>query len=93
VTTAFLDRTSNMFGALAPDVRRRLERVIAKPTQRTWENAYTIILDQREYTTLWQAWIAVDPSAPRSKPCEDRWPRIPDQLTLYRAIRHATAGK
>ena len=94
MTTAFLDRTS---GALSPDVRKRLERVIANPTQRTWDDAYSIILDQRDHTTLWQAWIAVDSDAPRVGRTTDangrtvkEWPRIPDQLTLYRAIRHAT---
>jgi hypothetical protein len=92
MTTAYLGRTSNVFGALEPDIRKRLERVIANPTQRTWEDAYSIIICARKFSTLWQAWVAVDDSAPRSKPCDGKWPRIPDQLTLYRAIKHATGA-
>ena len=86
--TAFLDKTSNIFGKLKPETRARLERVIAKPTQRTWDNAYSIIIEGRHFTTLWQAWIAVAPHAPRSKQLDGKWPRLPDQLTLYRALKH-----
>ena len=93
MSAAFLDRATNVFGALDPVIRARLERVIAKPTQRTWDDAYSIILESRSLTTLWQAWIAVDANAPRSKPLDGKWPRVPDQLTIYRAIRHATVTR
>lgn len=81
---------SNLFGALSPDLRNRLAAVMANPTQATWEAAYSIVLHGNTFTTLWQAWLAVDPNAVRSKPCNSPWPRVPDQMTVYRAIRHAT---
>jgi hypothetical protein len=89
---AFIDRASNVFGRLKPEVRKRLERCVDVPTQRNWEDAYSIILNGDTMMTLWQAWIAVDPSAPRSKPVESRWPRTPTQIMLYKAIRFATEG-
>jgi len=90
MTAAFIDRTSNVFGALKPDVRLRLEAVIANPTQQSWDGAYSIILNGKSHMTLWQSWIAVDPDAVRSKPLDSDWPRVPDQLTIYRALKHAT---
>jgi hypothetical protein len=92
-TTAFVGSCTNIFGFLKPDVRRRLEAVVANPTQRTWDNAYSIIVRGEDMLSLWQAWLAVDPAAPHSKPSDAPWPRVPDQLTLYRALRHATGGK
>ncbi len=94
--TAYLDRCHNIFGNLAPDLRRRLEAVIENPNHETWDNAYSICISG--FTTLWQAVIAIDPTFPRTGPVEDRaghrlkgWERVPDQLTLYRALR-AKAG-
>ena len=61
-----LDWFSNMFGALKPDIRKRLMRVINNPTEKTWDNAYSIILNgEGKMTTLWQAVIKVDPWFPK----------------------------
>ena len=96
--TAFVDRCSNLWGSLDADCRKRLENVVNNPTDNTWDNAYSLILSGQSFMTLWQAVIAVDQSFPRLGPSEDDagkrlegWQRIPDQLTLYRAIKHATA--
>ena len=96
--TAFVARARNMFGPLKGDVRERLEAVIANPTEETWDDAFSIILNGK-LMTLWQAWIAVDANAPRTGKRTDQhgkviqnWQRVPDQLTLYRAIKHATQG-
>lgn len=101
MTTAYLDGCTSMLGKLSPDCAKRLQEVIAKPTRRTWDKAYSIIINGNgEMITLWQAWIAVDPSAPRTGKSTDQhgkviqgWVRIPDQLTLYRALRYATKGQ
>lgn len=92
---AFVDAARNIFGPLEGDERERLAAVLARPTLETWNDAHGLIVAPR--FTLWQAWLAVDPSAPRSGRCTDQhgrivreWARIPDQLTLYRAIRQAT---
>jgi hypothetical protein len=81
----------NYFGRLSPEIIKRLQRVIEHPTQDTWDDAYTIILrsDIGLGLTLWQAWIAIDKLAPRSRPLDVPWPRIPDSWTLRRALRWA----
>lgn len=88
---AFIAKCRNMFGPLRGDVRERLEAVLASPSQETWDDAYSIIVGKNGFTTLWQAWIKVDPDAPRSRPLDAPWPRVPDQLTLYRALREVTS--
>lgn len=85
---AFVDNCKNVFGTLSADCRARLTALIERPSQATWDDAHSIIIDGN-FGTVWQAWLAVDASAPRSKPCDAPWPRIPDQLTVYRALRHA----
>ena len=94
---AYVDDCRNLFGPLSTDCRRRLEAVLRNPTPRTWDNAYSLIVCPHKMTTLWQAWISVDDTAPRRGPCSDAkgrriegWEKIPDQLTLYRALRWAT---
>jgi hypothetical protein len=98
--TAFMDSCRNMFGPLQPEQRQRLEAVLRKPSARTWDDAYSLIVGADGWTTLWQAWIAVDDDAPRTGKRTDQagrvvegWKRIPDQLTLYRALRYATRGR
>lgn len=88
--TQFLAECRNLFGGLKGDVRKRLLAVLNDPCQRTWDEAHTIIISGTRMTSLWQAVLAIDPTYPRSKPCDGAWPRIPDQFTLCRAIRQAT---
>jgi len=90
---AVIDGCSNLLGPqLGEGVKTRLQELLANPCQETWESAHPIIITASG-TTMWQAVMAVDPDFPRSKSWEEPWPKIPDQLTLYRAIRHATAGR
>jgi hypothetical protein len=85
-----LDQCTNGFGeGLREDCLQRLRAVLDDPNQETWDAAFTIIITQYPQTTLWQAWVAVDPLAPPSKPLEGPWPRIPDQLMVARAIKWA----
>ena len=90
-----LDRLNTPFGPLAPPHRRRLKRVLVNPTQQTWDDAYTVILRHERglHLTLWMCVLAVDPNFPRSKPLEDSWPQVPDQLTLARALRYAREAR
>jgi len=88
-----LDWFGNMFGELKPDIRKRLMSVINNPNDRTWNNAYSIILNPRKWTTLWQAVIKVDPWFPKTGPSEDRngkriegWAQIPSQKLLVKAL-------
>jgi hypothetical protein len=87
---------SNMFGPIGSDIRKRLLRVLKNPTDKTWEDAHTIILvGSGKYLTLWQAWIAVDPSAPEIGPRSnmkrrlEKWSKVPTQENLFDAIRYA----
>jgi hypothetical protein len=86
-----------MFGSLDSVCRGRLEAVLDNPTEETWDEAYSLIVGKDGFTTLWQAWVQVDPDAPRFGPSEDfagkrihGWASVPDQLTLYRALREVT---
>lgn len=94
LTALDIRRTTNLFGPLGHDVRARLEAVIAAPSDETWQDAYSIILNSRTHTTLWQAVIAVDPAFPRSGPLttpEGRspWPAVPPVDVLLAALRYA----
>lgn len=87
---SYLDQATNMFGHLTGEVRERLVAVLANPTQETWGNAYSIILNQGTWTTLWQAVLAVDPTFPRTGPAlGEPWPRVPDYDTICRALQYA----
>ena len=95
--SAFVDDCRNMFGKLDTECRGRLEAVLEDPTEETWDEAYSLIVGKDGWTTLWQAWVQVDSDAPRTGPAQDfagkrlrGWSRIPDQLTLYRALKEVT---
>jgi hypothetical protein len=92
--TLIIDNATNMFGSLNDDCMARLRAVLDDPSAQTWDEAYNLIVNGSTLRTLWQAWIAVDPSAPRTGgsidwPAAQRWPRVPDKFTLYRALRYA----
>jgi hypothetical protein len=75
-------------GPIAPPVRRRLRAVLEPPMQDTWDAAYAIML--RSGLILWQAVKAVDPNFPGTKLAgRGGRSRVPDQLTLARALRWA----
>lgn len=96
-----LDECSNMFGPLDPQVRGRLQRFLAEPSVKTWDDVYTIVINPNSmrHGTVWQAVLAVDPTFPRqakSAPIgkkitpKQRWGgRFPDAITVGRAIKNA----
>lgn len=86
---ALIDRARNMYGPLVGDARARLDAVLADPSEATWENAYTLVVNGSS-VTLWAAWVAVDAEAPRFRRQGEAWSRIPSQLVLRRALRWAT---
>lgn len=85
-----LRKATNFLGPLGPDICRRVKAVIANPTEKTWNNAYIIILNARTDTTLWQAVVAVDPTFPTTK-SGNHWRRIPDKTTLLAAVHYAVS--
>ena len=97
MNSQILNKCRNMSGSLNTECRSRLQRVLDNPTEETWDDAHCLIVGADGSTTLWQAWIKVDDRAPRSGSSCDidgnqirGWPRIPDQLTIYRALKAVT---
>ena len=95
---AYVDRCSNLIGSVSaqPQVRGFLEAVVRDPNPRTWNKAYSLIIrGDRSMLTLWQAVCIVDPRFPTQAPATNnlarKWPKVPDQLTLYRALKVATS--
>lgn len=89
---------SNLYGALGPDIRRRLQQLLANPA-RYWDRDHGIILRGDTLLTVWQAVLAVDPTFPRVGPSSDQrgrrienWRRLPDQVLIARALKYAAAA-
>jgi len=90
----YIDRTTNLFGPTEFAVRQRLRAVLHAPSQATWNDAYRITLSNASHLTLWQAVCRVDSEFPSTRARRDApWPRIPDQLTIARAIRYAVTRR
>lgn len=97
---ALLDNATNMFGPLPPDVKRQIMAYIDNPTVEQWDEIFCYIINGNIRSgTLWAAVTSIDPTFPRSVPSPSGrkkrvpaniWPRIPDPLTVARAIRKAT---
>lgn len=85
-----LDLARNMFGPLDSDTRRRIEAVVAAPSQKTWEDAHCIIVGSDGWMTLWQAVLVIDPTFPRSKPHDAPWPKLPNRDLILSALGYAT---
>ena len=89
-STLALEFATNMNGKLSPEIKTRLQAVIDKPNQLTWNDTYSLIINHRSnVSTLWQAVLTVNPSFTRSKCSEDEWQQIPTQETIIKAINHA----
>lgn len=92
-----LDDLSNLWGALQPEIRKRLIAVFKNPTEKTWNNACSIILrwGGGVHLTLWQAWIATDENAPRVGPAStlsgkrSKWATVATSEQVFMAIRYA----
>jgi hypothetical protein len=97
-----LDQFTDALGAPLRDFSRgRLAALFADPRPSTWEDAHGVVINARGLT-LWQAWIAVDPDAPRTgrhvtlDPFDHvivlkEWERIPEPATLDRLVAYALA--
>lgn len=93
---SFLDQASNIYGPLQPDVRAKLAAFFEAPSAETWDEVYCIVINPKSLrrSTVWQAVNAIDPKFPRG--CAPfaspalKWERIPDPITVARAIKEAT---
>ncbi len=97
-----LDRFTDVLGEPLRDHQRGcLAAFVADPRASTWEDAHGIVLNVHGMT-LWQAWLAVDATAPttgrhvtidpwdRVIVLED-WARIPDVAMLERLVAFVLA--
>ena len=94
-SSSLFEGLRNHFGPLQPSVQRRLRRVLLAPDQESWDDAYNIILRSDGLgLSLWQAVKAVDPDFAGTKRAgRAGWLRVPDQLTIARALRFAREAK
>lgn len=89
-TTFALEFATNMLGVIDPVIKKRLEKVIKRPNQKTWDDAYSIIINgSGKMTTLWQAVLKVDWNCPTSKPLGEPWAYIPSREIIIEAIKTA----
>jgi hypothetical protein len=86
---AALDSGSNLFGALNPGIRARIYRAAEGPSNETWNDAHSIILDRETRTTLWQAVLLHTSYDVTSKSTDAEWPRVPTAQQIVLAIRRA----
>lgn len=86
-----LQRASNLIGRLDPSLKERIVALVENPTQETWSNAASIIVNGERFLTLWKAVMKVDPSFPRSRRQGQPWERIPDRETILDALNWATS--
>ena len=82
--------------------RGRLAALLADPRPSTWEDAHGVVVNAQGLT-LWQAWIAIDETAPHTgrqvtlDPFDEvivlqEWDRIPDAAMLARVIAFALSS-
>lgn len=96
--STFIDQARNGFGRpLTPDCRARLAAFFDAPSPETWDAVCSVIVNGRSLRcgTVWQAVTAVDPTFPRSargKTPAERWPVVPDALTVARAVKLAVGA-
>lgn len=84
-----LDLTTNMFGSLRKDVKKRILNFLSNPTNKNWDDIYSIIIDGNgKMTTIWQAVLSIDSTFPRTKGYPTtKWSRIPTKELVIQAIQ------
>ncbi len=94
-----LDKGTNMFGSLPPEIRARLFAVIDNPTDETWSDAHSIVVSSRGLggMTLWQALLRYSTYRVMSGPSTEMdgtrlsgWAAIPTRAELITALTEAT---
>jgi len=77
----------SMMGPLSEDSKKGLLSYLNDPSEENWNAIYSMMI--KGHKTVWQAWLAVDRSAPTSK-AGDSWASIPSAETLRTALRAAS---
>ena len=87
----------NMLGKLDWQLKRRIRRLAENPCEKTWDDAYCIIISGRTTMTIWQAVCELDSSYIGTSQVVDskgkiikHWKKIPPRELIIRAIKWAT---
>ena len=75
-------------GGLADDRKLAILSYLNAPTEEGWDQIHSTCI--KGFTTMWQAWMAVDPDCPSSKPLDGPWPYIPEPDILRAAMRQVS---
>lgn len=78
-----------MSGPLPDDAKKRILSFLNSPSNETWDAIHGLMV--KGGTTMWQAWVAADPQAPRSNPLDGEWSTIPDPETIRSAMMELSA--
>ncbi len=81
-----MDRAKNLIGDLPPDVRARIFAVVENPTQETWNAAHSLMINERQFITLWQAAVRYAGYKVFTYKVEEGWPEIPSRAQLLQAL-------
>ena len=73
---------------LRPELRKRIQKVLTRQNQKTWDDTYCIIICKGK--TLWQSVRLINPFFCSSKPVDSPWEEIPDSETIRQAIKNLT---
>lgn len=88
-------RGRTILGPLTKDTVTMVMEYVTNPapTDEDWDRIHSrVINNSSKARTVWQAVVAIDPTFPReilANPKGRKWPRVPDPLTVARAVRSA----
>lgn len=96
--TMELDMARSLCGKIKPEVRARLQAFYDNPSTEGWDDVAGIIVTGGcGWVTVWQAWSAIDPTAPRAGRITNsrgrilrQWRKIPTRQQFAAALRYAT---
>lgn len=76
--------------------QERIDAYLASPSLEAWKAIHSLIIPGSTGMmgrTMWQAWVAIDGSAPTGLPSGSYFTSFPDAFTMRRGIRAAREGK
>lgn len=90
-----LKQAENLYGKLSDSIVDRILNYIENPNFDNWDDIQSLIIN-RNFTTIWQAVLELDPSFTtqgRSYDIDDNiiqeWEEIPEPFTVLRAIQNS----
>ena len=81
-----LDAGTNIFGVLPDHIRARIFAAVDSPGEDTWDNAYSVMISNERFSTLWQALLKHTDYPVRVKPSGGGWPLVPTAEQILTAL-------